>query len=335
MIKYYTPQDMTLWSGRIDDENDFSAFRWHQWVQRIDLNDESLKPFDGKLGFGILGFESDQGIELNKGRYGASAGPFAIRKELSKLPCQFNQNTKIFDCGNVTSKYTSLVEAQNALADAVKKILSLNLFPILLGGGHEIAFGHYKGLSNYLMDKEKKNLGIVSFDAHFDLRPYDKDKGGTSGTMFRQIADLCEERGDKYNYFVMGIQKHSNTQSLFDTADNLGAHYILAKDIINSDIHKIEQKLEDYIKDLDEIYITICSDVLSTAYAPGVSAPQPLGLDPEKILILLKKVLQSGKVLSFDIAEVSPRFDHDSITANMASILIYAVVTSLANHIFD
>ena len=185
------------------------------------------------------------------------------------------------------------------------------------------------------MDKEKKNLGIVSFDAHFDLRPYDKEKGGTSGTMFRQIADLCEERGDKYNYFVMGIQKHSNTQSLFDTADNLGAHYILAKDIINSDIHKIEQKLDDYIKDLDEIYITICSDVLSTAYAPGVSAPQPLGLDPEKILILLKKVLQSGKVFSFDIAEVSPRFDHDSITANMASILIYAVVTSLANHIFD
>lgn len=335
MIKYYTAQDMTLWSGRIDDAEDFLAFRWHQWVERIDLNDENLKAFDGKLGFGILGFESDQGIELNKGRYGASMGPFAIRKELAKLPCQFNKDVKIFDCGNVTSKYTSLAQAQSALAEAVEKILSLNLFPILLGGGHEIAFGHYKGLSSYLDSKEKKNLGIVSFDAHFDLRPYDKEKGGTSGTMFRQIADLCEEKNTKYNYFVLGIQKHSNTESLFKTADRLGVHYILAKDIINSDINKIQKKLDKYLKSLDEVYITICSDVLSTAYAPGVSAPQPLGLDPEKILLLIKHVLKSKKTLSFDIAEVSPRFDHDNITANMASILVYSVVTSLANQIFN
>ena len=107
MINYYSPQEMTIWSGRVDDENDYESFRWHQWVKPLDLNDESLTPFEGKLGFGIVGFESDQGIELNKGRFGAAAGPAAIRKELAKLPCQFSKDVKIFDCGNVTSKYTT------------------------------------------------------------------------------------------------------------------------------------------------------------------------------------------------------------------------------------
>ena len=32
---------MDSWKGRIDSETDYDAFRWHQWVQPIDLNDGS------------------------------------------------------------------------------------------------------------------------------------------------------------------------------------------------------------------------------------------------------------------------------------------------------
>ena len=89
MINYYSPQDMTIWSGRVDDENDYESFRWHQWVKPLDLNDENLSPFDGKLGFGIIGFESDQGIELNKGRFGAAAGPAARLLQLRPAHAAF------------------------------------------------------------------------------------------------------------------------------------------------------------------------------------------------------------------------------------------------------
>ncbi|SPY43635.1 formimidoylglutamase [Peptoniphilus harei] len=66
MINYYSPQDMTIWSGRIDDENDYESFRWHQWVKPLDLNDESLSPFDGKLGFGIIGLNLTKVLNLTK-----------------------------------------------------------------------------------------------------------------------------------------------------------------------------------------------------------------------------------------------------------------------------
>ncbi len=47
------------------------------------------------------------------------------------------------------------------------------MYPIVLGGGHEIAFGHYCGIKDYNASIDRKDkLGIINFDAHFDLRPY-------------------------------------------------------------------------------------------------------------------------------------------------------------------
>lgn len=327
--KNYNTVDQSLWQGRVDSDEDFDSFRWHQWIEILDLNGENLKPYKGKSGFAFLGFKCDQGVELNKGRTGAARGPVSIRKELSNLPCQFSKNVKLFDAGDISCENVSLEEAQDSLSKAVKKILDLNLFPILLGGGHEIAFGHYKGILQHLKKKDSpENIGIINFDAHFDLRPY--PNGGTSGTMFKQISDITHTKNINYSYFCIGIQKHSNTLNLFKTADNLGVKYILAKDISNMNYYPMIEKLDDFIKDQDHIYVTICSDVFSSAFAPGVSAPQPLGLDPEKVLIFLKYILRSNKTISFDIAEVSPRFDQDSTTANLASVIIFSVVNTLS-----
>lgn len=330
MLKnFYNVSEKDIWEGRVDSEDDFDSFRWHQWIEVLDLEDRDLEPFKGKLGFAFLGFKCDLGVKLNKGRVGAAKGPKSIRDELKNLPCQFSKDIRLFDAGDITCENSTLDRAQDALAEAVDRLLDLNLFPILLGGGHEIAFGHYKGIFNHLKKKnEEKNIGIVNFDAHFDLRPY--PKGGTSGTMFKQISDLTDSHKTNFSYLCVGIQKHGNTVRLFNTADELGVDYILAKDIVNMDYYPMIEKLDDFVRKQDHIYITVCSDVFSSAFAPGVSAPQPLGLDPEKILIFLKYILRTGKTISFDIAEVSPRFDQDDTTANLASVIIFSVINTLS-----
>ena len=329
MLRNYSLMPEAIWQGRIDSQDDFEDFRWHQWIKKLDLNDKNLKPFEARLGFAILGFESDTGVRLNKGRPGASKGPNSIRRELASLPCQFSNDVLLFDAGNISSENISLEQAQNSLSKAVDKILDLNLFPILLGGGHEIAFGHFKGILGYLEKKsEDKNIGIINFDAHFDLRPY--SEGGSSGTMFKQIYDLSQEKSINYNYLCIGIQKHGNTQSLFNTADRLGVDYILSRDMVAGDNDFLLEKIDDFIKSQDHLYVTICSDVFSSAFAPGVSAPQPLGLEPDRVLTFLKYILRSKKAISFDIAEVSPRFDQDDATANLASVMVFSLVYTLA-----
>lgn len=320
--------DESTWQGRIDSDSNYDAFRWHQWVKSIDLRDRNLTPYTGKLGFAFIGFCCDEGVKRNRGRAGAANGPQSIRKELSILPCLFTKDVELFDAGNILCENISLEEGQNLLSKAVSKILDLNLFPIVLGGGHETAFGNYNGILDHLsQNNSSPSIGIINFDAHFDLRPY--PNGSSSGTMFRQISDICKDRNLDYSYFCLGVQKHSNTVDLFKTADKLGVKYTLAKDVMNSDNWSVLEKLDDFIKLQEHIYITICSDVFSSSFAPGVSAAQPLGLDPEKVLNCLKYIIKSKKVVSFDICEVSPRFDQDNTTANLASIIIFSVVNTI------
>lgn len=325
----YEPMDETSWQGRIDSLTNYDAFRWHQWVKPLDLR----KPLNksNEFSFAFIGFCCDEGIKQNKGRAGAMNGPAAIRHELSKLPCTFNEHVNLYDAGDIIVDNIPLIDGQRLLKEAVNKILSAGIFPIVLGGGHETAFGTYNGVLQYSETVHKKpKIGIINFDAHFDLRPY-KDEG-TSGTMFRQISDICKNKDMDFSYFCIGVQEHSNTIELFKTARELGVNYILARDMINSDGWQLLRDITSFIKDQDYIYITVCSDVFSASYAPGVSAPQALGLDPEMVITLLKQILKSNKVRAFDICEVSPRFDKDNVTSNLASIIIFALVNTICKN---
>lgn len=346
-IKNYRLLEKDVWQGRVDDQEDKDSFRWHQVVKPIDLSkpaDKIINVFQdstrkknhldgicqGSKGFCFLGFCCDEGVKRNPGRTGAALAPLMIRKEMSNFPHIFPEETGLFDAGNIHCVNNDLESAIEALTEAVQRIFSLKLFPILLGGGHEIAYGHFKGIRDSISKDsrlENSRLGIINFDAHFDLRPY--DKGPNSGTMFLQIADLCKAEGGKFSYFCLGIHKYCNTIRLFKNADQLKVRYIMARDMDEENTAKNLAQLDDFLQKQDMIYLTVCADVFSSAYAPGVSSPQPFGLFPETVLVYLKHVIRSGKVISFDIAEVSPRFDEDNRTAKLAAIFIFALINTI------
>jgi len=308
-LTHYTPPEAARWTGRVDDLEDRDAFRWHQVIEWLDLS----APVDQLTlqtprGFCLLGYCCDHGVELNLGRTGAARGPEAIRAQLANLPVNFPNTVGLFDGGDIHCWDGDLDGAQRTLAEVVKRILSSGLFPVVLGGGHDVAYGHYLGISDHL--PSSKRLGILN--------------------MFTQIAAECRERDTDFSYFCIGAQKSANTVSLFRMAKELGVETVFAKDMDDADLEPVKQKIDTFLAGNDAIYVTICADVFSSAFAPGVSAPQPFGLHPETILRLLKHVLASGKVVTFDFAEVSPRFDSDDNTAKLAAVFVYALVNTLA-----
>ncbi|MBT8308175.1 MAG: formimidoylglutamase [Maribacter sp.] len=270
----------------------------------------------------ILGYACDEGVKRNQGRIGGKNGPDAIKTQLAKMPNHLDTELNLVDCGNIACEDGDMEATQNLLAEKVTQLLKQDSFPILLGGGHDIAYGHYNGIKRSLVTEE--TIGIINFDAHFDLRT--NDKGNTSGTPFYQIAEDCQANGSSFNYLCLGIRRDANDRKLFATAQELGVGYLENKEFTMDHAELIVRKLQDFIQKVDYIYLTIDLDGFSSAYAPGVSAPSPMGFTPKIVLESMVLILKSKKLISLDIAEMNPNYDVDNQTAKLAASLIHYVV---------
>ena len=135
----------------------------------------------------------------------------------------------------------------------------------------------------------------------------------------------------KYGYLPLGIQKHSNTVKLFKTAEKLGVNYVLAREIQTGAFSPVLEKIDTFMYNHESIYLTICTDVFSAAFAPGVSATQAIGLDPEAVLPIIKHIVRTRRLIGFDICEISPRFDQDNTTASLGAVIIFSVVNTICS----
>lgn len=298
-------------SGAIKDEYIF------QKIKLLDLNQEQSLTDYSSGGYALLGFCSDEGVKRNQGRIGAAEGPKSFRNSFAKMPAPSNSHD-YYDAGDVFCKNSDLESAQKELAIRVTQILSLGLKPIVIGGGHETAWGHFLGIEKFFT--KNFNSAILNFDAHFDLRASENGLS-TSGTPFYQISEYLKTKNAPFNYYCAGIQNCANTKTLFDYANSHGVKYRFAKDINNNptDLDFIKQAIEKH----DHIYVSICLDVFSSSIAPGVSAPQALGIYPNYVLQALQLLKASGKVISLDIVELSPPYDVNQQTAKLAACLAF------------
>jgi formiminoglutamase len=312
--RYYRCSDPKVWKGRIDSEKKERVF---QYVQFLDCLRNDFIPSKAIC---LCGFSVDEGVRRNLGRPGAQEGPAAIRKQLANLCLNLPESIVLLDMGDIECSDGNLEEAQVQLGILVRRILAANAFPVVMGGGHETAFGTYQGLHAFTGEF----LSICNFDAHFDLKPVLNGQG-TSGTPFTQIAEACAKDQREFFYTCIGIQPSSNTESLFSRSRDYGAQYFLAEDIAAKPkevLSQLQPRLEG------NLYVSFCLDVLHAAQAPGVSAPQTLGLFAWQILPFLDACLASSKLLAFDLVELAPRYDNQDITAKFAAEVIRRIIVA-------
>ncbi|MEL6117394.1 formimidoylglutamase [Photobacterium sp. SP02] len=333
------PIDMNVWQGRSDPEDGNKGLRWHQKVQPADNANES--------GIMLLGFACDEGVSRNKGRTGAYDAPVAIRRALANLA--WHHEEPVYDGGNISCDDSNLELAQYRLAEDVSRALRQRHKVIVFGGGHEVAWGSFQGIGNYLVQKQHvagneneaqqpPRVGIINFDAHFDLRnpPGGKQsEKGSSGTPFHQAARFCEMHNWPFKYACLGLARTSNTQALYEKADRLGVLYKDDHELVH---HKMEQtltELQRFIDQCDYLYLTIDLDVFPASVAPGVSAPAARGVPFDIVEMLLEPILKArtpkgeSKILVADLAEYNPRFDIDNQTARLAARLAWTIARAI------
>lgn len=298
------------WSGRSDGPGPEHA-RWHSVVRPLDLNNPEAQP-----GVALLGFASDEGVERNHGRPGAAAGPAALRGALGSLA--LHHPHPLYDAGTITTQGTDLEAAHQRLSDAVESLSRAGHLPIILGGGHETAFGSHRGVF-----RAQGLLQIINLDAHFDLRTADVP---TSGTPFKQISELVGR--EDFDYSVLGISRPNNTPVLFDEAAALGVTVVLDEDVLTMDRAQLRATIDSICSGAKPIHLSIDLDVLPANQAPGVSAPAGLGVPLNIIRELALTIAATGRLALVDVVELNPQFDTDSHTAKLAARLIDDIVTA-------
>jgi len=201
-------------------------------------------------------------------------------------------------------------ETLSRLEKVTKDLLASKKLPVLIGGEHTITLGAARSLP--------KSVGVVSFDAHGDLR--DEYGGGkiSHATVLRRIT---EEVGTDA-VFVLGVRALCKEE--VDFIGQQGIQTMTPWGIREIGLSKAMERLEAFTKRFAHTYLTIDSDALDPAFAPGVANPEFDGLTPNELLSLAM-VVANDSMLGFDVVEVCPNYD-SGVTAVAAARTIFEVI---------
>ena len=273
----------------------------------------------------IIGFPQDEGIQRNGGRVGADDAPHEIRKWLYRLtPGDPTSERDLrgappLDVGDV--KVTHDLEAsQEALAEVVARILTRRGVPIVLGGGHETAFGVFLG---YVQTGE--SVGIVNIDAHLDVRPLIDGKGH-SGSPFRQ---MMTHETPLAGYSCLGAQPFATSREHVQFVMEHGGVIRWCDELTPSLAHHFAVEGHRLASLGCAIHLSIDADAVNMAEVPGVSAPNPTGLAGSEVIAAARLAGASREIAGLDLVEISPPHDRDGQSARWGAVLIWNFLIGL------
>ncbi|WP_368541559.1 formimidoylglutamase [Enterobacter soli] len=302
------PVSNDVWQGRDDSAESSAAKRLFQTLVQA----QAFEP--AGAGIALLGFECDEGVRRNLGRPGAAHAPDAIRRALANM-ASHRGHERLVDMGSIYAEGEGLEAAQQALSDAVVQCQRSGMRTLVLGGGHEIAWAHGRGVLDAFPGER---VVIINLDAHLDLR---KAERATSGTPFRQLAHYCAAQSREFHYACFGVSRAANTQALWDEAGRLNVTLVEDLDFRRDALPVLEQVLAR----ADGVYLTIDLDVLPAGEMPAVSAPAALGIPALDLLPVIERVCRSGKLRAADLVEFNPHYDRDGQGAKLAARLAWQI----------
>jgi len=206
------------------------------------------------------------------------------------------EKAKVADIGNVKAE---------KIEDTFKKILEEGKIPFMISSSH---------LSTYFALKSfSKEVKVVSFDAHFDLKNnyFDEEMVESvyplklSKTEVKKLNRATWARRSfeetKRDFCFIGVRSGDEFELEFVKSNNF--LYFTPK-LIREKFQEVEEKIENFCKN-SKIYLSLDMDVFDPSIAPAVCYPEPDGIFWSQFQKLLKKIF-TGKVVGLDLVEIKP-----------------------------
>ncbi|WP_405096864.1 agmatinase family protein [Oceanobacillus sp. FSL H7-0719] len=235
------------------------------------------------------------------------------------------EHMKLGDIGDVDVVPSDVDETMKRITNFTSKLWKSGKFLIGLGGDHGITFPIVRALS-----EEGKKVGIIHFDAHYDNLP---SHNGDQYARCSPFARLYEQENVRNESIIhTGIHGPRNLPEAGRNAQDAGAVTVTINDIRNhNDLKQLARELYAMAgKDVDCVYLTICSDVLDFAFNPG-GPVDGNGLTSYELLTLVHEISKQG-IIGMDFVEVYPQQDTNQNSAHFVStVILYALAGVIAS----
>jgi agmatinase len=273
----------------------------------------------------IVGIPFDSGVSY---RPGARFGPAHIRQS-SRLLRPYNPALEVLpfgaqqvvDAGDLPVNPFDIGQAIAQIEAGAHELTAAGARLLTLGGDHTIALPLLR-----VMHAIHGPLAVLHFDAHLDTWDTYFGEPFTHGTPFRRASE--EGLLDREHCLHIGIRGPLyNTQDLPESAD-LGFATIHCTELdalgVPGTIARMRERLGDR-----PVYVSVDIDVLDPSHAPGTGTPEAGGMTSRELLAVLRG-LQGAQLVSADVVEVSPAYDHAEITGIAAAHVGYELLSVMA-----
>lgn len=275
---------------------------------------------------GIVGIPFDAGTSF---RPGARFGPGAIRQASRNLRTQYHPAydvepfmvQQVADAGDIACNPYNINRAIEQIESAATELLQTTGAIISLGGDHTIAYPLLKAVN-----QRYGPVALVHFDAHLDT--WDTYFGApyTHGTPFRRAAEagLFLDSASMH----VGIRGPLYSRHDLTNDEELGFRTVHCDEFETIGITGVVERIRERVGDRP-LYLSIDIDVLDPAHAPGTGTPELAGMTSRELLGVLRG-LAGLSVISADVVEVAPAYDHAEITSLAAATIVYELINLLS-----
>ncbi|MBN1324498.1 MAG: agmatinase [Methanotrichaceae archaeon] len=271
--------------------------------QRATFADASSELMDAE--FVIMGMPFDSTTSF---RPGSRAGPEAVRQASWNFETYIHRHgvnlndLLVCDLGDLDMGSTP-DRAWEAIRAGIG-LLPSRALPVTIGGEHSIT----PPIVGELLRRGK--LSVLVLDAHLDLR---EEYGGTAKShacASRRILDHPIE-----GYASIGIRSGSEEEYAY--ARDMGIEFHESDEVAERGMAAV---LDDALDGLSErIYLSIDFDAIDPAYAPAVGNPEPFGLHPRDVRLVIDRL--ADRIAGLDVNEIAPVYDSGQ-TATLGAKLI-------------
>ena len=219
------------------------------------------------------------------------------------------EKVAVHDWGDVDI-VENLVETLDRVKSVCSELLGSKKILIMVGGEHSI--------TKAAADALPEDTGLVSFDAHLDLRDEFLGEKLSHATFMRRVS----EKIGSDHIMEVGIRAFSRPE--LDFTRKSGVTMITPQDLREAGISKTAQRIRGFLSAFSHSYATVDIDVLDPAFAPGVGNPEPDGLSTDELLTLVDASMEKNTV-GFDLVEVSPHLDSGQTAAVGVKVIFEAI----------